>query len=379
MPAALLAQVEFIEGSWQEARAMAAEQDKYIMVDAYTDWCYWCKVQDKETFAREDVGEMVNAHFVPVKIHAEQGVGVDLRMKYRIQGFPTLLFFDSEGRLVGRMVGYNDDPEAWMAEANAMLDPEQHPPSPVDPDLLDPGFPDWFKASFLRDGVRGTPVEPEVVSAWLDEQEDPFSEVAYIVISMKQTNEAWEDFFVENAATYRARYGEAEVMDKITNIYMMRGYRAMNDGDEAALEEVVNEAREQVGDELADMIDLRFRMDLYMAQGKYEEYFSLAEQQFEADGELNLSFINQVCWNVYENIDSPEVLESAVAWMTRVAEVSDDYNYLDTYAALLLKAGDLDGAEKWARKAIEAGEAKEVDVSGTEGLLEEIKAAREEG
>ncbi len=370
--------VEFIEGSWEEARQMAADQNKYIMVDAYTDWCYWCKVQDKETFSREDVGTFVNAHFIPVKINFEEGIGVKLAMKYRVQGFPTLLFFTPQGEFIGRIVGYNDDPQAWIKEAHAMLSPMAQP-SEVDPDDLDLDFPDFFVESFTRDGQRGKPADPEVVSAWLDQQEDPYTEVAFCVIKMRQTNEKWNNFFIEHADEYANRYGKEEVEEKIANIYMIKGYEAMNAGDEAALDAVAEEAREKAGDELADMIATRFKMDLYMSQERYEEYMELAIPMFKnEEGELNHNLINSVCWNLYENVDDEMLLGKALDWMEQVVRENPEYNYVDTYAALFYATGQLDKAETWAKKAISIGEADETETGATEELMEKIKAARTE-
>lgn len=370
--------VTFIEGSWEEARQMASDQEKYILVDAFTDWCYWCKVQDKETFTREDVGEMVNENFIPVKINFEEGIGVDLAMKYRVQGYPTLLFFNPEGRLVGRTVGYNSNPEEWIKEVEGMLNTETHPPSAVDPDVLDPGFPDFFKESFTRDGQRGKQVDAETVSAWLDEQEDPYSEVAFNVFKMRQTNEKWNTFFMENKNQYIKRYGEAEISDKITSIFMMKGYQLMNAGDEEGLENLIVEARETVGEDLAKNMNF-LKLDLYMSTERYEEYMELASSNFESEeGKLNDGFINSVCWNIYEGTEDEGLLTQATNWMKRVVETKPEYNYLDTYAALLLATNQLDEAEKWAKKAIAMGQADETDTSPTEELMEKIQAARAE-
>lgn len=368
--------VTFIEGSWEEARQMASDQEKYILVDAFTDWCYWCKVQDKETFSREDVGQMVNEKFIPVKINFEEGIGVELAMKYRVQGYPTLLFFNSEGRLVGRTVGYNSNPEEWMKEVEGMLNTETHPPSRVDPDLLDPGFPDFFKASFTRDGERGKPADAETVSSWLDEQEDPYSEAAFNVIKMRQTNEKWNTFFMENKNQYIKRYGEEEITDKITSIFMMRGYEIMNAGDEEALDNLIVEARETVGEDLAK--NMKFlKLDLYMSTERYEEYMELASTNFESEeGALNHSFINSVCWNVYENSENEGLLAQAIEWMGRVVTDKPEYNYLDTYAALLLATNQVKEAEKWAKKAIAIGEANDEDTEATQELMEKIEAAK---
>ena len=371
--------VEFIEGSWEEARRMAASQNKYILVDAYTDWCYWCKVQDKETFSRDDVGEMVNASFVPVKINFEEGIGVQLAMKYRVQGYPTLLFFNPEGRLVGRVVGYNSDPKAWIEEVSGMLDTEKHPPSNVDPDDLDLAYPDFFVNSFTRDGQRGKQPSAEEVSAWLDEQEDPYSEVAFCVIKMRQTNDQWNDFFIEHAKDYIQLYGQEEVDDKISSIFFNKGWQAMNEGDEAAIDAIADEAGEKVGEDLAQTIRVQFKMDLYMKQERYAEYMELAEPMFTNEaGELNHGMINSVCWNIYENTDDEGLILKAIDWMGKVVEKHAEYNYLDTYAALFYAAGQLDKAESWAKRAIAVGEAEESDTGATQDLMEKIEAARAE-
>lgn len=371
--------VTFIDGSWDDARKMAAEQEKYILLDAYTDWCYWCKVQDKETFSREDVGEFVNQNFVSVKVNFEEGIGVDLAMKYRVQGYPTLLFFNPEGRLVGRIVGYNDNPSEWIEAARSMLDTDAHPPSSVDPDNLDLDYPEFFVNSFTRDGERGKPADPEVVSAWLDEQEDPYSELSFIILKMRQTNEEWDNFLIANREDYIKIYGKEEVDDKVSNIFMMKAYQAMNEGNEAGIDDAAEQAAAVVGEELGGMIRSRFKMDLYMSQGRYADYMELATPMFaNEDGTLNHGMINQVCWTIYENVEDQELIGQAVEWMKKVVDTNPEYNYMDTYTALLLASGDLEAASAWAKRAIATGEANGEDTSPTQGLVEQIEAARAE-
>ena len=44
---------------------------KPVLVDLYTDWCYWCKVMDKRTYQNEKVIAYINEHFYAVKLNAE--------------------------------------------------------------------------------------------------------------------------------------------------------------------------------------------------------------------------------------------------------------------------------------------------------------------
>ena len=44
---------------------------KKIIIDLYTDWCGWCKVMDRNTFTDDDVINLINDKFIPVKFDAE--------------------------------------------------------------------------------------------------------------------------------------------------------------------------------------------------------------------------------------------------------------------------------------------------------------------
>lgn len=55
-----------------EGYAKAAKEKKIVVVDVYTDWCYWCKVMDKETYENADIIKKMNQYFVAVKFNPEK-------------------------------------------------------------------------------------------------------------------------------------------------------------------------------------------------------------------------------------------------------------------------------------------------------------------
>lgn len=55
----------------EEAVAAQEKQPKTILIDAYTDWCGWCKVMDTTTFANPNIAGYINNMFYPVKFNAE--------------------------------------------------------------------------------------------------------------------------------------------------------------------------------------------------------------------------------------------------------------------------------------------------------------------
>jgi thioredoxin-related protein len=55
----------------QEAEKLYKQEPRPIFVDAYTDWCGWCKKMDSETFPNSVITDILNNKFYPVKFNAE--------------------------------------------------------------------------------------------------------------------------------------------------------------------------------------------------------------------------------------------------------------------------------------------------------------------
>ena len=99
--------MQFFEGSFDEALARADEEGKHVFVDVYTTWCGPCKIMDAVVFPRDDVGEYYNARFVNVKLDAEDESvkGPVISEQYEASAYPTYLYLNSDGTVVGRAIG----------------------------------------------------------------------------------------------------------------------------------------------------------------------------------------------------------------------------------------------------------------------------------
>ncbi len=112
------AQGPFVELSFAEALAQADDTDRLIFIDFYTEWCGPCKRMDRETWTDEKVIHWLQKDAVAIKVDAD--VNTELRDRYRVAGYPTLLFLDSRGYVKGRILGFRG-PGEFLAESRTIL------------------------------------------------------------------------------------------------------------------------------------------------------------------------------------------------------------------------------------------------------------------
>ena len=98
--------IHFFEGTWKEAVAKAKSENKYLFFDAYASWCVPCKTMEKEVYTDSKVAKYFNEKFIAIKVDMEKGEGTNLAKRFpSIDGYPSLLFFDSNGNLNKTILG----------------------------------------------------------------------------------------------------------------------------------------------------------------------------------------------------------------------------------------------------------------------------------
>lgn len=106
--------------SWEQVKTKARTDNKYIFVDCYATWCGPCKMMEKEVYPNPEVGAALKDHFISVKVQMDSTTKDSEQTKkwyitakkllrdYKINGFPTYLFFSPNGELVHKEIGYMD-------------------------------------------------------------------------------------------------------------------------------------------------------------------------------------------------------------------------------------------------------------------------------
>jgi thioredoxin-related protein len=362
-------QVEFYKGTWQEANELAAKENKFIFVDAYTEWCGWCKVMDKEMFTDSLIAPFINQNFIPVKIDFEDSLGIILAMKFRVWSYPTTLVFNSYGQLTGKFGGYTEDHGKFLdfLKKNREITAEQV--YGFDSHELDLPYPDFFIQAFVKGKDRKWP-EKETVANYLAGQQDLYSEVNWSIL-LRFNPAAYRDHVINNLEKYAALYGKVETTDYLQNVIYYNYLRKAIDSSNTLYFEKALQLCDKLENPEEEKIYLK--LNYYEGIKDWKSYADAFESYIGLKGYDNHMWINNNCWTIYENAEDKEILEKAVEWMKPVIEAEPIWMYLDTYASLLFKTGNLEEALKYADLAIAAGkQEQQEDISETEKLREKI-------
>lgn len=128
----------FADATWytnlDEAKRVAVEQKKGLLIEfTGSDWCPPCKMLKKEVMSKPEFLTAAEKDFVLVELdfprakelpEAEKKANESAAQLYKVEGFPTVIFADSEGRPFGSFVG-GRDLKSVMDDMSAALEKQK--------------------------------------------------------------------------------------------------------------------------------------------------------------------------------------------------------------------------------------------------------------
>ncbi len=108
---------EITWNAYDDGLIKAAEGNKQVFVNFTAKWCGYCRKMDREVFTDPGVIEMLNDHFISVKVDGESKNELDIDgyktteknltvREFGVRGFPTFWFLESDGAKIGPLGGY---------------------------------------------------------------------------------------------------------------------------------------------------------------------------------------------------------------------------------------------------------------------------------
>ena len=118
------------EVAWQtdlpKAQAQAKLEKKMVLMDfTGSDWCGWCIRLHKEVFSKPAFAEYARKNLVAVEVDfprkkqldpAQKKANDALARKYKIEGYPTIIVLDGDGKQLGTLGYMEGGPTAFIAE-----------------------------------------------------------------------------------------------------------------------------------------------------------------------------------------------------------------------------------------------------------------------
>jgi len=105
------------------AQTKAKAEDKLVMLDfTGSDWCGWCIRLNKEVFSKPEFSEYAKKNLVLVEVDfprskaqtaTQKRSNQALAEKYHIEGYPTIIVLDKDGKKVGQLGYMPGGPKAF--------------------------------------------------------------------------------------------------------------------------------------------------------------------------------------------------------------------------------------------------------------------------
>ncbi len=112
--------------NYDDALKKAKSENKPILIDfTGSDWCGWCMKLDKEVFSLAEFQDYAAKKLVLLKADfprhkelpaAEKAQNEKLASQFHIEGYPTIVVLDSNGKKEGELGYMPGGPKAFIAE-----------------------------------------------------------------------------------------------------------------------------------------------------------------------------------------------------------------------------------------------------------------------
>jgi len=364
-------EINFAHENFNELLAKAKKEKKLIFMDCWATWCGPCIQMAKTAFKDNKAADFYNSTFVNAKFDMEKGEGIELKNKYNVTVYPTLLFIDGDGKVVHRSAG-GRDAEGILKLAEIALNPDE-------------------RLSYFTDNFAANKTNAPFVARYLNALKDaylPYEEIAAEFFNnMNQEKylipENWEmiktyaddfnsnifKFLVANKEEFTQKYGNEEVNTKIENVYFSSQAKFLSRN---LNEEKYNTNKALI---LAQNNDQAIRAithtDIYFYQikGDFKNFVKKANELI-----IDLKYddqqqINSLAWAVFEQSSDTEDLQKALKWSEISVKLEKDPSYIDTLANLHFKLGNKEKAIELEKEALELAKNYGMETSGYEETL----------
>ncbi len=354
--------IEFFKGTWEEAMAKAAKEDKLLFVDCFAKWCGPCKRMAKYTFTDKKVGDFFNNNFINLKLDMEEPDGVSFGHKYPVSAYPTLMFLDGDGKLVKKIKGAQQ-PDQLIAAAKAAI--KANDQSGKYAALYEEGKRD-FSTVYKYVKALNAAGKPslKIANEYLDSNPDidQSQRALFLYEATTEADSKIFDMMLENKELILDQIAEEEFKDKVVDACNATIIKSIEYDADFLLEEAMSKCKKALGKD-AELENLKFEVDYYAQMGDDKEYYKRIEkiEKKYAKKEISLySYLLNKLENRYKKEE--KAMDLALEYAKKYYEKEPTPDNAVTYVTVLIEKKDYDEALDIIEKTMEKVEETGADI-----------------
>ncbi|PQJ79660.1 thioredoxin family protein [Polaribacter porphyrae] len=366
-----------IDQNYKQALKIASKKDKLIFIDFYTTWCAPCKKLDKLIFQNDSIKNILKRDFILLKYNAENDTIFHLSKKHHISSYPTGLILNNEGFVLNRKYGFAGS--NFKTLSKSVLDFKNESIVLNNQNKVIKGYSNDIDATkypkFYVDFVNrtNTKLNPADLNEYWVTHKNKFSEEYFSTLTYfgGQTSKEIAYTVLNNKEKYINLFGETDVKKLMFSIAFGRFDEAILEKNNEKFIEAEAYVKKALNKESAKNIIDSAKKDLLKSQNKWSElldiYIELKKERKFSNG-----YANHFSWEVYLKCEDKEVIQHCLKWMKEVTDEEPQYDYLDTYALLLHKSGNIKDTKRVAQIAIKAGKKEGRKTTKLENLIKKL-------
>ncbi|WP_142687915.1 DUF255 domain-containing protein [Chitinophaga polysaccharea] len=398
LPFAAMAQekgMHFEHGlSWEQIKAKAKAENKYIFVHCFTTGCEICPKMSANIFPQEKVGEFMNAKFLNVKVQMDQTPEDDEEVKKwyddalkikkdyvekddNIGRCPTFLVFSPEGTIVDQQVGAARDADMFLAQRAASLDPDQQYYTQVE--KYKNGQKDTVflrKLAYMAKDIGYEGIAFAAAKAYLTQQPELYTPgnidfARAISVNPKDDMISSMQHSLETPDIINQLGGvEAKLVEIVGKEEVYAALRTINKSapDWAAIEKKVKAKYPSIAEQLVLKTKIQYFSDKKDGDNAVANIVAYMKKYGNTADPYTL---NEFARTTFEKCKDQKYIEQALEWSKRSFRENEMPAFMDTYANLLYKAGKKADALAWEEKAMNKANGEEK--KNYETTLEKMK------
>lgn len=365
--------IKFEDSDFNTILAKAKSEKKLIFLDAYAAWCGPCKLMERNVFTDANVADYYNKNFINAHFDMEKGEGPALAAKYGIRSYPTLMFLNAEGEVVGKELGY------LKTEDFLALGKKNNNPQLVNTNLKEEFLKGKLDQPTLLSFITLSAGKDPIIAKQASEKY--FSNKKDKVFTPEEVNVLLNFTQSVDDANYKVFSGnKAAIVELLTekNYTQFDNYLKLMKLVTSATDEksnTIDDARVlKEGEGLLPKEDLIkslsiYKLNYYISHDNFPAYEKTALEYYKNPDDFNSSELLAAAGVFADHVSNPKSLQSAARWAEKVVMSSENFDSTSILAALYDKLGKKDEAKMFAGMAANFAKEENRDASKMNTIL----------